>query len=49
MKPSRALYLLTGAAFAAAAHGAFPGPGAFYLFSALVAGVAAVTFDWNNA
>jgi hypothetical protein len=49
MKPSRALYLLTGAAIVASAHGAWPGSGAFLMFVALLSGVLALSFDWNDA
>ena len=49
MKPSRALYLITGATLALAFILPIPGAGVGILALAMVSAAAALTFDWNNA
>lgn len=49
MKPSRALYVITGLASYGAAVGPYPGGGAVLLAFALLALAAALSFDWWEA
>lgn len=49
MKPSRALYIIVGAALAFATIGSFPGNAGVALFIAVICLVAALVFDFNDS
>jgi putative effector of murein hydrolase LrgA (UPF0299 family) len=49
MKPSRALYVATGATLALAFTLPIPGTGIAVLMLSIATAAAALTFDWNNA